>query len=112
MKRFAQNFLKILDWPFKILAVILINIYRYTLSSIAGRTCRHFLNLPAMPSGNMDFGREGGLGWPGLCAAALEEPMVMIRCLKILAWMRAGIFRGNMGAGNRFHMVLMTFKAR
>ncbi|MCF6326900.1 MAG: membrane protein insertion efficiency factor YidD [Devosiaceae bacterium] len=61
MSRFVQNFLKILDWPFKILAVILINIYRYTLSSIAGRTCRH---LPSCSEFTRDAIWRYGF-WPG-----------------------------------------------
>ena len=32
---------RIVDWPFKMVAVLLIQIYRYTLSAFVGRTCRH-----------------------------------------------------------------------
>ncbi|HHS82474.1 MAG TPA: membrane protein insertion efficiency factor YidD, partial [Devosia sp.] len=32
---------KVLDFPFKVVAVFLITLYRYTLSAFTGRTCRH-----------------------------------------------------------------------
>ncbi len=61
MARPMQKFLKILDWPFKIVAVFLINIYRYTLSSIAGRSCRH---LPSCSEFTRDAIWKYGF-WPG-----------------------------------------------
>ena len=52
---------KLIDWPFKIVAVILINIYRYTLSAISGRTCRH---LPTCSEFTRDAIWQHGF-WPG-----------------------------------------------
>ncbi len=61
MNWFMQGFLGILDWPFKIMAVFLINIYRYTLSSFAGRSCRH---LPSCSEFTRDAIWKHGF-WPG-----------------------------------------------
>jgi hypothetical protein len=41
MKRVIYWLGRALDLPFKVLAVLLITTYRYTLSAFAGRTCRH-----------------------------------------------------------------------
>ncbi|HHG90385.1 MAG TPA: membrane protein insertion efficiency factor YidD [Devosia sp.] len=55
----------LLDLPFKLVAVGLITIYRYTLSAIAGRACRH---LPTCSEFTRDaiwrFGFWAG-GWMG-----------------------------------------------
>lgn len=66
MTSFWQRFFTIIDFPFKLIAVGLIQLYRYTLSSIAGRTCRH---LPTCSEYTRDaiwrFGFWPG-GWMGL----------------------------------------------
>ena len=41
MDRFIRGFWRIVDLPFKVLAVGLITLYRYTLSAFVGRSCRH-----------------------------------------------------------------------
>jgi len=41
MDRVIAGFWRIVDYPFKLTAYVLIQFYRYTLSSFIGRTCRH-----------------------------------------------------------------------
>lgn len=57
---------RILDLPFKVTAVGLIVLYRYTLSALVGRTCRH---LPTCSEYTQEaiwrFGFWPG-GWMGL----------------------------------------------
>ena len=36
-----RGFWAVVDFPFKVLAVGLITLYRYTLSALVGRSCRH-----------------------------------------------------------------------
>jgi putative membrane protein insertion efficiency factor len=66
MKRFTDFMWRVIDWPFKIAAVFLITLYRYTLSAFVGRTCRH---LPTCSEFTRDsiwkFGFWPG-GWMGL----------------------------------------------
>ena len=66
MDRAIAVFWQVIDLPFKILSVLLITIYRYTLSAFAGRTCRH---LPTCSEYTSDaiwrFGFWPG-GWMGL----------------------------------------------
>ncbi len=61
-----QKILFIIDFPFKILAVGLIIIYRYSFSAFSGRNCRH---LPSCSEYTKDaiwrFGFWQG-GWMGL----------------------------------------------
>ncbi len=57
---------KIIDFPFKIIAISIIQIYRYSLSAFSGRNCRH---LPSCSEYTKDaiwrFGFWPG-GWIGL----------------------------------------------
>ncbi len=66
MSKFFSLIGKIIDFPFKISAVILITIYKYTISFFAGRNCRH---LPSCSSYTKDaiwrYGFWAG-GWIGL----------------------------------------------
>jgi putative membrane protein insertion efficiency factor len=52
---------RVLDFPFKLLAYGLIQLYRYTLSAFTGRTCRH---LPTCSEYTRDAIWRFGL-WPG-----------------------------------------------
>ena len=66
MREIFHRIGQVLDWPFKFVAVILINIYRYTLSAISGRTCRH---LPTCSEFTRDAIWKHGFwagGWMGL----------------------------------------------
>lgn len=66
MHRIAKGFWQIVDLPFKIVAVLLITIYRYTLSAFAGRTCRHLPTCSEFTSDAIwNFGFWPG-GWMGL----------------------------------------------
>ncbi|MCB9994088.1 MAG: membrane protein insertion efficiency factor YidD [Hyphomicrobiaceae bacterium] len=57
---------RVVDFPFQILAIALITTYRYTLSAVAGRTCRH---LPTCSEFTRDAIWQHGFwagGWMGL----------------------------------------------
>nr|WP_295891848.1 membrane protein insertion efficiency factor YidD [uncultured Devosia sp.] len=66
MDRVTGMVWRVVDLPFKIVAVLLITIYRYTLSAFVGRSCRH---LPTCSEYTSDaiwkFGFWPG-GWMGL----------------------------------------------
>lgn len=66
MDRFSTHFWRVVDLPFKVAAVFLITLYRYTLSAFTGRSCRH---LPTCSEYTRDaiwkFGFWPG-GWMGL----------------------------------------------
>jgi putative membrane protein insertion efficiency factor len=66
MDRFMSRFWQAVDFPFKVAAVFLITLYRYTLSAFTGRSCRH---LPTCSEYTRDaiwtFGFWPG-GWMGL----------------------------------------------
>ena len=66
MDRLIGWFWRAVDLPFKIVAVFLISLYRYTLSMFMGRSCRH---LPTCSEYTRDaiwtFGFWPG-GWMGL----------------------------------------------
>ena len=66
MDRVIAVFWQVVDLPFKFASVLLITIYRYTLSTFVGRTCRH---LPTCSEYTRDaiwkFGFWPG-GWMGL----------------------------------------------
>ncbi|HVX81686.1 MAG TPA: membrane protein insertion efficiency factor YidD [Devosiaceae bacterium] len=66
LRGFAQRFWWLVDLPFKLVAIFLITVYRYTLSSFAGRSCRH---LPTCSEYTAEaiwrFGFWPG-GWMGL----------------------------------------------
>lgn len=66
MKRVIALFWQAVDLPFKVVAVFLITLYRYTLSMFMGRSCRH---LPTCSEYTRDaiwtFGFWPG-GWMGL----------------------------------------------
>ncbi|WP_421951770.1 membrane protein insertion efficiency factor YidD [Pelagibacterium sp.] len=51
----------VIDWPFKWAAYLLIQAYRYTLSSVTGRTCRH---APTCSEFTRDAILRHGF-WPG-----------------------------------------------
>jgi putative membrane protein insertion efficiency factor len=53
--------LRVIDFPFKVAAIFLITLYRYTLSAFAGRTCRH---LPTCSEYTRDAIWQFGF-WPG-----------------------------------------------
>lgn len=61
MRTFVQLVGRVLDFPFKIAAITLITIYRYTLSAVAGRNCRH---LPTCSEYTRDAIWQFGF-WPG-----------------------------------------------
>lgn len=61
MREFWLVIGRVVDWPFKVIAVSLITIYRYTLSALAGRTCRH---LPTCSEFTRDAIWMHGF-WPG-----------------------------------------------
>ena len=66
MQRFNDWLWRAVDLPFKIVAVLLITIYRYTLSAFAGRTCRHLPSCSEYTSTAIwTFGFWPG-GWMGL----------------------------------------------
>lgn len=66
MNKIIRFFWLSVDMPFKLTAVALITLYRYTLSAFVGRTCRH---LPTCSEYTRDsiwrFGFWPG-GWLGL----------------------------------------------
>lgn len=66
MERVIDLLWRVIDWPFKVAAVFLITLYRYTLSMFMGRNCRH---LPTCSEYTRDaiwnFGFWPG-GWMGL----------------------------------------------
>ncbi|MCF6343810.1 MAG: membrane protein insertion efficiency factor YidD [Devosiaceae bacterium] len=74
MKQFLKILGKAIDFPFKVIAVLLIQIYRYTLSAFAGRNCRH---LPSCSEYTKDaiwkFGFWKG-GWMGLARVVRCRP--------------------------------------
>ncbi len=74
MKQFLKILGKAIDFPFKTIAVLLIQIYRYTLSAFAGRNCRH---LPSCSEYTKDaiwkFGFWKG-GWVGLARVIRCRP--------------------------------------
>ncbi len=55
------RFWALVDLPFKLLAVLLITIYRYTLSALVGRSCRH---LPTCSEFTASAIWQHGF-WPG-----------------------------------------------
>ena len=61
MQRIMDGVLRAVDFPFKIAAIFLITLYRYTLSAFAGRTCRH---LPTCSEYARDAIWQFGF-WPG-----------------------------------------------
>ena len=66
MQRFNDWLWRAVDLPFKIVAVLLITIYRFTLSAFAGRTCRHLPSCSEYTSTAIwTFGFWPG-GWMGL----------------------------------------------
>jgi hypothetical protein len=66
MDRVSSWLLRAVDLPFKIVAVLLITIYRYTLSAFAGRACRHLPTCSEYTSTAIwTFGFWPG-GWMGL----------------------------------------------
>lgn len=55
-----------IDFPFKVIAVLLITLYRYTLSAFVGRSCRHLPTCSEYTSKAIwTFGFWPG-GWMGL----------------------------------------------
>ena len=61
MDQFIQWFWRIVDLPFKFVAIGLITLYRYTFSAFAGRTCRH---LPTCSEYTAEAIWKFGF-WPG-----------------------------------------------
>ena len=61
MRHVIDGFWAAVDLPFKLAAVLLITIYRYTLSAFVGRTCRH---LPSCSEFTRDAIWRFGF-WPG-----------------------------------------------
>lgn len=55
------GFWRAVDWPFRTGAIGLITLYRYTLSALVGRTCRH---APSCSEFTADAIRRFGF-WPG-----------------------------------------------
>jgi putative membrane protein insertion efficiency factor len=61
MDRVISGFWTVVDYPFKVVAYLLIQTYRYSLSSFTGRNCRH---LPTCSEFTRDaIWRHGS--WPG-----------------------------------------------
>ncbi|HHY50809.1 MAG TPA: membrane protein insertion efficiency factor YidD, partial [Alphaproteobacteria bacterium] len=61
MVRVGRVVWAVIDLPFKVAAVGLITLYRYTLSAFAGRSCRH---LPTCSEYTADAIWRFGF-WPG-----------------------------------------------
>ena len=61
MNRVTDLFWRAVDLPFKFAAVLLITLYRYTLSAFVGRSCRH---LPTCSEYTRDAIWQFGF-WPG-----------------------------------------------
>ena len=61
MNRITGVFWSVVDLPFKLVSVLLITIYRYSLSMFAGRSCRH---LPTCSEYTRDAIWRFGF-WPG-----------------------------------------------
>lgn len=66
MDNLIRRFWFVVDFPFKVAAVFLITVYRYTLSAFAGRTCRHLPTCSEYTAKAIwTFGFWPG-GWMGL----------------------------------------------
>ena len=61
MQRIIDLAWRVVDMPFKVAAVVLITLYRYTLSAFTGRSCRH---LPTCSEYTRDAIWQFGF-WPG-----------------------------------------------
>ena len=61
MDRITVVFRRVVDQPFKLVSVLLITIYRYSLSMFTGRSCRH---LPTCSEYMRDAIWRFGF-WPG-----------------------------------------------
>jgi putative membrane protein insertion efficiency factor len=61
MQKVVGYFWLLVDIPFKFSAILLISVYRYTLSAFMGRTCRH---LPSCSEYTRDAIWQFGF-WPG-----------------------------------------------
>jgi uncharacterized protein len=61
MDRVSEGFWRIVDYPFKLVAYGLIQLYRYTLSAFMGRNCRH---APTCSEFTRDAIWQHG-SWPG-----------------------------------------------
>jgi putative membrane protein insertion efficiency factor len=74
MNRFSSAVWRIIDLPFKGGAVLLITLYRYTLSAFVGRTCRHLPSCSEYTSEAIwRFGFWPG-GWMGLARLSRCRP--------------------------------------
>ena len=74
MGRVIDMMWRVIDWPFKLVAVTLIQIYRYTLSAFVGRTCRH---APTCSEYTRDAIWQHGFwpgGWMGLARVVRCRP--------------------------------------
>ncbi|MET3897503.1 putative membrane protein insertion efficiency factor [Devosia sp. UYZn731] len=74
MDRVIDLMWRVIDWPFKLVAVTLIQIYRYTLSAFVGRTCRH---APTCSEFTRDAIWQHGFwpgGWMGLARVVRCRP--------------------------------------
>ena len=74
MTQFISTFWRVVDFPFKVAAWALIQLYRYTFSAFTGRTCRH---APTCSEYTRDaiwrFGFWPG-GWMGLARISRCRP--------------------------------------
>ena len=61
MQGIVRAFWSALDWPLKAMSYLLIQIYRYSLSAVIGRNCRH---LPSCSEYTRDAIWRHGF-WPG-----------------------------------------------
>lgn len=74
LKSVVDSFWSAVDLPFKLVAVGLITIYRYTFSSFVGRTCRHLPTCSEYTAGAIwKFGFWPG-GWMGLARLSRCRP--------------------------------------
>jgi len=74
MRRVIDMAWRAVDLPFKLVAVAMITIYRYTLSAFVGRTCRH---APTCSEYTRDAIWQHGFwpgGWMGLARVVRCRP--------------------------------------
>jgi putative membrane protein insertion efficiency factor len=85
----------VIDWPFKWTAYFLIQAYRYTLSSIMGRNCRH---APSCSEFTRDAILRHGF-WPGGWMGAARIWRCRPRVSAVAVW-TVGVVAGFFGCGN------------
>ena len=99
MDRVIAGFWRVVDFPFKLVAYGLIQLYRYTLSAFMGRNCRHAPDLLGVHPRRDLAARllAGRLDGPGP-----DRPLPAGRD----AWLRSGAGGGS-GRGALVHAVAL-----